>query len=135
VAEYSKLNFAFFAVHSEPDLERDSARKHTVDYGYQFPVLLDPTQILATRLGVMMTPTVAIITREGKLLYRGRIDNRYLDFGTFRNTGISLTCDGALIIWLKVWLSRYPLQRRLAARFLSSRPNEFPRVNPSRRSS
>jgi peroxiredoxin len=85
---YSDRNLSFFGVHSEPDLHVEAAKRHAEDYAYQFPVLLDAKQVLASKFGVTMTPTVVVASSQGEVLYRGRIDNRYIDFGTFRNAGI-----------------------------------------------
>lgn len=101
VAGYSRQNIAFYAVHSEPDLPRETAAKHASEFGFQFPVLLDPAQVLATRFGVRMTPTVLVTSPSGEVLYRGRIDNRYLDFGKFRNAGITPDLRNALDSVLK----------------------------------
>jgi hypothetical protein len=43
---------------------------------------------LASRTGVTLTPTAVILSPAGELLYRGRIDNRYLDFGKYRDAGV-----------------------------------------------
>ncbi len=89
VADYRAQSFVFYGVHSDPDLEREAARKHASEYGFQFPVLLDPLQTLAATFGVTLTPTVVVASPSGDLIYRGRIDNRYLDFGRYRNAGIA----------------------------------------------
>src|SRR5215475_8267574 len=62
--------------------------RHARDYGFDFPVLLDPAQTLANQTGVTLTPTAVILSPAGELLYRGRIDNRYLDFGKYRDAGV-----------------------------------------------
>ncbi|MGH9843746.1 MAG: redoxin domain-containing protein [Blastocatellia bacterium] len=89
VAAYAPRNFAFYAVHSDPDLQAAVAKKHAQEYGYKFPVLLDTEQRLAGKFGVALTPTVVLISPAGEMLYRGRIDNRYLDFGKYRDAGIN----------------------------------------------
>ena len=88
VADYGSKGIAFFAVQSDPDLQAEEARKHSQQFGYQFPVLLDPEQNLAYRLRVVSTPTAVIVSPKGVILYQGRIDNRYLDFGKYRDAGI-----------------------------------------------
>ncbi len=88
VAAYSTRGVAFYGVHSDPDIGAEAARRHAQDYGFDFPVLLDPTQTLANRTGVILTPTAVILSPSGELLYRGRIDNRCLDFGKCRDSGI-----------------------------------------------
>jgi peroxiredoxin len=88
VAAYSAQGVAFYGVHSDPDITPAVALRHAQDYGFNFPVLLDPAQTLAGRTGVILTPTAVILSPAGDLLYRGRIDNRYLDFGKYRASGV-----------------------------------------------
>jgi peroxiredoxin len=87
-ADYAARGFVFYGVASDPDIEAETVRRHTQDYGFRFPVLMDPTQVLAGRAGVVLTPTAVILSPGGQLLYRGRIDNRYLDYGKYRGTNI-----------------------------------------------
>jgi peroxiredoxin len=88
VADYAKRGVAFYGVYSDPDVGAEVARRHARDYGFDFPVLLDPAQTLANQTGATLTPTAAILSPAGELLYRGRIDNRYLDFGKYRDAGV-----------------------------------------------
>jgi peroxiredoxin len=88
VAAYSTRGVAFYGVNSDPDIGAASALRHARDYGFDFPVLLDPAQTLANQTGVILTPTAVILSPAGELLYRGRIDNRYLDFGKYRDAGV-----------------------------------------------
>jgi peroxiredoxin len=84
----SARGVVFYGVHSDPDIAPAVARRHAQDYGFDFPVLLDPTQTLAGKTGVILTPTAVILSPAGELLYRGRIDNRYLDLGKYRSAGV-----------------------------------------------
>jgi peroxiredoxin len=88
VAAYSARGVAFYGVHSDPDIGPAVALQHAQNYGYDFPTLLDPDQTLAGKTGVILTPTAVILSPAGELLYRGRIDNRYLDFGKYRDAGV-----------------------------------------------
>jgi len=88
VADYATRGVAFYGVHSDPDVGAGAALRHARDYGFDFPVLLDPAQTLASQTGVTLTPTAVILSPGGELLYRGRIDNRYLDFGKYREAGV-----------------------------------------------
>jgi peroxiredoxin len=88
VAAYSARGVAFYGVQSDPDVGAASALRHAQDYGFDFPVLLDPAQTLAGQAGVTLTPTAVIVSPAGELLYRGRIDNRYIDFGQYRDAGV-----------------------------------------------
>ncbi len=40
--------------------------------------------ILARKYGVTMTPEVAVVDAQGRLFYRGRIDDQYVDYGKTR---------------------------------------------------
>lgn len=88
VAAYKDKGIAFFGVQSDPELKPEAAQKHAAEFGLPFSVLLDPEQLLVARFGVALTPTVVLVKPGGQVLYRGRIDNRYLDFGRYRNVGI-----------------------------------------------
>src|SRR6266540_3049453 len=88
VADYATRGVAFYGVHSDQDVGAEASRRHARDYGFDFPVLLDPAQTLANQTGVTLTPTAVILSPAGELLYRGRIDNRYLDFGKYRAAGV-----------------------------------------------
>jgi peroxiredoxin len=57
------------------------ARRHRIP----FPVLLDPDQSVADRLGIERTPEVLLLDSERVVRYRGRIDDQY-DVGAERPT-------------------------------------------------
>jgi hypothetical protein len=59
-------------------------RTHVHAFGYGLPVALDPGATLADRAGAEVTPEAAVFDRAGRLVYRGRIDDRYVDFGVDR---------------------------------------------------
>ncbi|MCX6596884.1 MAG: hypothetical protein NTV70_11020 [Acidobacteria bacterium] len=40
--------------------------------------------ILARKYGITMTPEVAVVDAQGRLFYRGRIDDQYVDYGKTR---------------------------------------------------
>jgi peroxiredoxin len=86
VKEYVPANTAFYAVQSDPDITAEAARQYAQEYGFQFPVLLDPYQTIASRYSVLVTPTAVVVSGRGELLYRGRIDDRAVDLGKWRNT-------------------------------------------------
>jgi thiol-disulfide isomerase/thioredoxin len=83
-AEYSGRGVKFYAVHSDPFISAGQVRKHAREFGYPFPALLDWTQALARGTGATVTPEAAVISPGGKVLYRGRIDDRLVDFGKER---------------------------------------------------
>jgi hypothetical protein len=48
------------------------------------PALRDPQHALVKRAKAEITPEAAVFDREGKLIYHGRIDNWYVEFGNSR---------------------------------------------------
>ena len=81
---YGGPKFAFYLVYVDPALTRKAAKQHNHEYGYTFPALLDGAQQLAKVTGATITPEAAVVGANGKTLYCGRIDDRYVDFGKSR---------------------------------------------------
>jgi peroxiredoxin len=84
VKDFGESSVRFFAVHVDPDLKADEARKHAIEFGLTLPVLLDAKHELVRAAGITRTPEVAVFTPDGTLAYRGRIDDRYPGFGKKR---------------------------------------------------
>jgi Redoxin len=61
-----------------------AARAHAEAFGYGLPIALDTRAALADRAGVSVTPEAAVFDASGRVVYRGRIDDRYTDFGVDR---------------------------------------------------
>jgi thiol-disulfide isomerase/thioredoxin len=83
-ADYEPKKIAAFVVHADPDVSIEIAKKHAKEYGLACPVLRDPTHVLVKRTGVTIAPEVAVLAPDGKVLYRGRIDDLYVDYGKRR---------------------------------------------------
>lgn len=81
---YAAHSIGFYMVYPDPDVTLDVARKHASAYGLPAPVLLDPGHRLCRRTGATVTPEAALLAPDGKLLYRGRIDDLYVGFGKQR---------------------------------------------------
>ena len=74
-----------------PELIREHARK----FAYRLETMRDTEQKLVKQTGVKVTPEVAVM-RGSTLLYRGRIDDRYVDFGKDRPAPTKRDLDDAL---------------------------------------
>jgi hypothetical protein len=83
-AEYGKRGVAFYLVYVDPELAAGAAREHAREYGFACPALLDRTHILVKQAGATITPEAVLFDPGGRRLYRGRIDDRYVDFGRAR---------------------------------------------------
>lgn len=81
---YEAKKVAAFIVHADPDVTAEIAKTHAKDYALPCPVLLDPTHRLVEFTGVTTAPEVAVVSPDGKILYKGRIDDLFADFGKRR---------------------------------------------------
>jgi hypothetical protein len=77
-------NIAFYIVQVDPDLKAEAAREHARQFSLRPPVLLDPEHRLVKLAGATITPEVVVFGADGRVLYRGRIDDRYPTLGKKR---------------------------------------------------
>ncbi len=82
--EYSPRGIAFFNVYSDPSETAATVRKHDADFKTPFAALLDPQQVLARETGARSTPEAVVVGPDGKQLYRGEVDNRFVALGKTR---------------------------------------------------
>ncbi len=73
----------FVLVYPDRDLTAEAREQHRVDFGYPMPAVGDPKHELVRKTGVRVTPEAAVYVGD-RLIYRGRIDDRYVDFGQSR---------------------------------------------------
>jgi hypothetical protein len=74
----------FWLVYPDKRETPEAIRKHDLEYHLALPVLRDPQRALAKRAQVSVTPEAAVFDVRGHLVYHGRIDNRFEDFGRAR---------------------------------------------------
>lgn len=83
-SDYEPKKVAAFIVHADPDVSPEQAKKHAKEYGFACPTLRDPSHVLVKHAGATVAPEVALLGPDAKLLYRGRIDNLYVELGKRR---------------------------------------------------
>ena len=87
--EFSELaasaGLQFYGVLSSPLMNASEARDYVSGAGLLFPVLWDPSGDFALRLGPVVTPEVFVVSPDGSVIYRGRIDDRFPTLGVLRN--------------------------------------------------
>ena len=74
----------FWVVYPDPGLAVDEIRSHLRDYDYRCDALWDSEHRLVNLAGATVTPEVAVYDSAHRLVYRGRIDDRFVDFGKAR---------------------------------------------------
>ena len=107
---FAARGVAFWLVYPDPDEAVAAIRQHVRDYDYPGRVLRDTRHALVALSGVRITPAAALIEPGGQVVYSGRIDDRYVDFGKQRALPV-----------------RRDLQEALEA-VLAGKPIEEPRV-------
>ena len=94
--EYAARGVFTLAVLPESEISLEAAKTYAREYHFAFPVLLDRSQDLVRLAGATVTPEAAILSPTGKVLYRGRIDNRLADFGSQRRSATEHDTRAAL---------------------------------------
>lgn len=75
---------AFWLVYPDPDETPAHIETHIHDYGFPGTPLRDPHHVLVKDAHATVAPEAAVFNRAGKLMYHGRIDDRYVDIGKTR---------------------------------------------------
>jgi phosphoserine phosphatase len=93
--KFAASGVTFWLVYADPDESAAAIRRHLKAYGYRAGVLRDPHHDLVRLTGVRVTPEAAVFV-AGRLVYRGRIDDRYVAFGKARPAPTSHDLEEAL---------------------------------------
>ena len=70
--------------------------KHLREYSYKITALRDPQHALVKLGKVEVTPEVAVFNSKRDLIYHGRIDNWYKEFGRARSAPTTHELDDAI---------------------------------------
>ena len=79
--DYESKGTACLLVFPEPSASSANLREYLREFGYKSPALLDESHALVKKTGATVTPEAAVFSRSGKMLYRGRIDDRHASLG------------------------------------------------------
>ena len=83
-ADYALSPIVFYVVYVDGGPAKD-IRAHAKAHGYDGFALRDPAHALVRLTGATVTPEAAVLGPGRRLLYEGRIDNRFPDFGRARD--------------------------------------------------
>ena len=81
-------------------LRPDEIRGHAEEYGYPMAPIRDPAMRLVDLAGATITPEAAIFDASRRLVYLGRIDDRYIDIGRARREPTTRDVHDALAAML-----------------------------------
>jgi peroxiredoxin len=81
---YQARGVEFYLVYVDPKEQPDAIRQHLQEYEYPCLGLRDPKHALVTHCGATVTPEAIVFDQQRAMVYRGRVDDRYVDFGQAR---------------------------------------------------
>ena len=93
---YARESLAFWLVYPESSTTREEIEQHRKEYHLSLQALRDPRHALVKLSKVKVTPEAAVFLPDGQEVYRGRIDDRYMDFGKKRPTPTTHDLDEVL---------------------------------------
>ena len=94
--KYAPRGMALWLVYPEADTTSAEIAGHAKEYRLSLPLLRDTSQSLVKKSGVRVTPEAAVFSADGTELYRGRIDDRMVDFGKERSVPTQHDLDDVL---------------------------------------
>jgi peroxiredoxin len=76
VSQWAGQGVHFFAINSNANETDEAVRAMLVEHDLPFTVLRDAGNLVADAYGAVTTPHVYVVDRDGKLFYRGAVDDR-----------------------------------------------------------
>jgi hypothetical protein len=95
--QFAPQGVEFVLVHADPATTAEQARKHVEDYGIGLPMIVDSDHAWVRRAGATRTPEAVVFSPRGEILYRGRIDDRYVGLGQKRPQPTTHDLQDALV--------------------------------------
>jgi peroxiredoxin len=74
-ADYKAKGIAVVGINSNVAEDAAVVKSHAAEHKLSFPILKDPGNKIADKLGASVTPEAYFLDASNKLLYHGRIDN------------------------------------------------------------
>ena len=81
---FASKGVAFWLVYPNPAESGDAIRRHVAAFAYPTRALRDPQHLLVKATNATVTPEAAVFDSKRRLVYHGRIDNRYVNVGLER---------------------------------------------------
>ncbi|HEX8237834.1 MAG TPA: redoxin family protein [Abditibacteriaceae bacterium] len=117
--EYAKRGINFYVVYVDAKMTAAAAQHHAREFGFKSPVLLDTKHTLAKATGATVTPEAVVVLPGGKLLYRGRVDNKHVAYGKTRRAATKHDLRDVLELILAGKPPRQPIVTTAVGCFIS----------------
>lgn len=83
-ASFAPRNVAFWSIYVDKSQDPALIRQHVADYQLPGRVAIDRKHRLVALVGAQVTPEAALFDARGRLVYHGRIDDRFVDLNIAR---------------------------------------------------
>jgi hypothetical protein len=87
---------SFWLVYPARNESAEMIRKHEQEFGYKLPVARDLQHVLVKQSRAAITPEAAVFDAKRHLIYHGRIDDLYEDFGRARRAPTTNELEDAI---------------------------------------
>jgi redoxin len=77
-----------YLVYVDPSEKPEKIREHLRQYEYPCAGLRDPEHTLVAQTGATVTPEAVVFDSDWRIVYRGRINNEYLEIGKSRTASV-----------------------------------------------
>lgn len=84
IERYNSRGVRFHLVYCDRSQQADTIRDHLKAYDLPDIALIDADHQLVQQAGATITPEAAVFDTQGRRVYLGRIDDRFVDFGQTR---------------------------------------------------
>ena len=96
VSRFDSKTVHFQLIYPDPTVTAEAIAEHRKAYRYPCEGQGDPEHRLVGLTGARVTPEAVVINPSGAVVYRGRIDNRYEDFGEARPEATTRDLESAI---------------------------------------
>ena len=86
VKRYAPKSVDFFFVYADSAPTNRQIQSHLAEFNLVAPGIRDAKHVLVKAVGAMVTPEAAVLNARGQLLYRGRINDLFVEHGVARKT-------------------------------------------------
>lgn len=94
--KFAARGIPLFVIQTDPEISPEAARQHTEEYQLKVPVVLDQEHRWVQLAKATRTPEVVVFSPAEEVLYRGRIDDRYVGYGKRRTAATVHDLEDAL---------------------------------------
>lgn len=81
---YQPQGIQFTLVHVDSGLSVAKAKQHAREYSLKATVAIDRQQQVIRKSKALLTPQTAVFNHRGELVYTGRVNNQWVDYGKRR---------------------------------------------------